>query len=203
MIAIIDYGMGNLGSIKNILAYVGEENVVISSEPTILKKADKLILPGVGSFDAGISNLRERGLIDTIRSAALEDRKPLLGICLGMQLLGKSSEEGTERGLELIPFESVKFNASVTLKVPHMGWDYVEICREEPIVKNIVDKQRYYFVHSFYAKCEYEENVLMTTEYGVKFASAVINDNIIGVQFHPEKSHSFGMRIMENFVREY
>lgn len=203
MIAIIDYGMGNVGSIKNILSHVGAKDIQISSERDILKKADKLILPGVGAFDKGVENLKSSGLFDIIKEAVVCDKKPILGICLGMQLLGRSSEEGKKKGLELIAFENVKFISTESLKVPHMGWDYVDIKRTEPIVKGLDSLQRYYFVHSYYAKCDSQDNILMTSNYGHEFAAAVVMDNIIGVQFHPEKSHQFGMKIMENFVKEY
>lgn len=203
MIGIIDYGLGNLGSIQNMLKVISAKSV-ISSDITILEKCDKYILPGVGAFDAGMSQLTEKGLVDFVKKAATIDKKPILGICLGMQLLGRRSEEGKLEGLGLIPFETVRFQLENTnLKIPHMGWDIVDFKKNNPLVKNLEGKQRYYFVHSFHAKCDFEENILMTCDYGYKFAAAVCKNNVIGVQFHPEKSHDFGMALLKNFVEEF
>ena len=201
MIGIIDYGLGNLGSIKNMLKIIGGK-AIISSDASELDKCDKLILPGVGAFDAGMSKLNETGLTQYIRDEANIDKKPILGICLGMQLLGKKSEEGQMEGLGLIPFESKCFQVKEQkLKVPHMGWDIVDIKKDIPLTHNLFDqRQRYYFVHSYHAVCESPDNVMMTCDYGYEFAAAVVKDNIMGVQFHPEKSHSFGMKLLENYV---
>lgn len=201
MIGIIDYGLGNLGSIKNMLKIIGEK-AIISSDISELDKCDKLILPGVGAFDAGMSKLNETGLAQYIENVASMDKKPILGICLGMQLLGKRSEEGQLEGLGLIPFESKRFQVQdQNLKVPHMGWDIVVIKKDIPLTHNLFDqRQRYYFVHSYHAICESLDNVMMTCDYGYEFVAAVVKDNIMGVQFHPEKSHSFGMKLLENFV---
>lgn len=204
MIAILDYEMGNVGSIKNILHKLGENDVLISRDADDIKKADKMILPGVGAFDSGISNLKKFGLIDAIRDFALVDKKPVLGICLGMQLLGRASEEGNEKGIGLLPFSSYKFKLPQQYTVPHMGWDYVQIVKENCLlVKDICKEQRYYFVHSYFAKCDNVNDILMTCDYGGNFAAAVVKDNIIGVQFHPEKSHMFGMQLFKNFLEEY
>lgn len=202
MVGIINYGLGNLGSIQNMLKVIGEKSL-ISSEIEVLEKCDKYILPGVGAFDAGMSRLKETGLDVFIQKVALDEKKPILGICLGMQLLGRKSDEGELSGLGLIPFDTVRFQLDDTgLKIPHMGWDIVEFEKKTNLVKNLVEPQRYYFVHSYHAKCDSEENVLMTCDYGYKFAAAVCKDNIMGVQFHPEKSHDFGMRLLKNFVEE-
>ena len=204
MIVILDYDMGNVGSIKNILHKIGEKEVMISRNANDIEKADKIILPGVGAFDSGMNNLKKFGLIEIIQNFALVDKKPILGICLGMQLLGKSSEEGQQKGLGLIPFVNYKFCLSPQYKIPHMGWDYVKIIDKKcPLVKNLEDEQRYYFVHSYFAKCEDEKNILMTCDYGHEFVAAVAKDNIVGVQFHPEKSHQFGMKLLRNFLEEY
>lgn len=204
MVVILDYDMGNVGSIKNILHKIGEKEVMISHDANDIEKADKIILPGVGAFDSGMNNLKKFGLIEIIQKSALEDKKPILGICLGMQLLGKSSEEGQQKGLSLIPFANYKFYLGTQYKIPHMGWDYVRIIDKKcPLVKNLEDEQRYYFVHSYFAKCEDEKNILMTCDYGHEFVAAVAKDNIVGVQFHPEKSHQFGMKLLRNFLEEY
>ena len=202
MVGIIDYGLGNLGSIQNMLKVIGEKSV-ISSDIDTLEKCDRYILPGVGAFDAGMSRLAEKGLIDFVKKIADVDKKPILGICLGMQLLGRRSDEGKLAGLGLIPFETVRFELDHTdLKIPHMGWDVVEFKQDHPLVKNLTGQQRFYFVHSYHAKCDSAENVLMTCDYGYEFAASVCKDNVMGVQFHPEKSHDFGMALLKNFVEE-
>lgn len=202
MTAIIDYGLGNLGSIQNMLDVIGE-NALITSEAEQINKSDRLILPGVGAFDAGMKLLEEKNLTYVIKTEA-KNGKPLLGICLGMQLLGRKSEEGTLSGLDLIPFESKRFSFDneLKLKIPHMGWDIVEFKQNNPLTEGLVGTQRYYFVHSFHAVCDSVENVLMTCDYGYEFAASVVNKNVYGVQFHPEKSHDFGMALLKNFVEK-
>lgn len=201
MVAIVDYGLGNLGSIANMLKVIGEKSVITADKDKIVA-ADRVLLPGVGAFDAGMSKLTETGLVDFIKEQALKEKKPILGICLGMQLLGRKSEEGCLAGLGLIPFDTVKFQLEdVNLRVPHMGWDIVEFQQKSPLLEGLAGRQRYYFVHSYHAICDNKENVLMTCDYGYEFACAVVSENIYGVQFHPEKSHDFGMALLENFVR--
>ncbi|MDE5699033.1 MAG: imidazole glycerol phosphate synthase subunit HisH [Lachnospiraceae bacterium] len=203
MIVILDYEMGNVGSIQNILNKVGQKDVLISRDPDVIEKADKLILPGVGAFDTGMINLKKFHLVEPIIDFAQNKKKPLLGICLGMQLLGRSSEEGKEKGLGLIPFDNIRFQLDSNYKIPHMGWNYIEIVDENaPIVRNLDRIQRYYFVHSYHARCDDASNVLMTCNYGYPFAAAVVKAQIYGVQFHPEKSHQFGMQLLKNFVEE-
>ncbi|WP_165055122.1 MULTISPECIES: imidazole glycerol phosphate synthase subunit HisH [unclassified Adlercreutzia] len=201
MIAIVDYGLGNLGSIQNMLRVIGAK-VIVTSDADDICRAEKLILPGVGAFDAGAERLGAAGLADVVRRQALDCRKPILGICLGMQLLGRGSEEGGLPGLGLIPFECRRFRlGDAGLKVPHMGWDVVTCERpDDPLVKGLSADQRYYFVHSYHAVCDSEENVLMTCDYGYGFAAAVVSGSVYGVQFHPEKSHNFGMALLKNFV---
>lgn len=206
MVAIIDYGLGNLGSIENMLRVIGEK-CIITNQIRQVVAADHLILPGVGAFDTGMELLKKKGLDSAIKEEAKKG-KPILGICLGMQLLGRKSEEGQEEGLSLIPFDNVKFDFTDIaseyksyLKIPHMGWDIVEFKQKSPLLEDIKGCQRYYFVHSYHAVCDSKENELMICDYGYKFAAAVCKNNIYGVQFHPEKSHDFGMKILENFVR--
>ena len=202
MVGIIDYGLGNLGSIQNMIKAIGEKSV-ISSKPEELDKCDRYILPGVGAFDAGMSKLNESGLVDYIKSKATNEKRPILGICLGMQLLGRRSEEGNLLGLGLIPFDNIRFRLDDSdLKIPHMGWDIVDIKQDNPLITGLTGTQRYYFVHSYHAKCDSEENVLMTCDYGYEFAASVVKGNIMGVQFHPEKSHDFGMALLRNFIKE-
>ena len=200
MIAILDYGLGNLGSIANMLRVIGEKNR-ITAGPEEIAKADGIILPGVGAFDAGMRNLNQSGLTDVIRERASAGI-PILGICLGMQLLGRKSEEGVLPGLGLIPFDCRRFSFpdGTGLRIPHMGWDIVDMKQDHPLVKGLEGTQRYYFVHSYHAVCDSAENVLMTCDYGYEFTAAVVKDRIMGVQFHPEKSHDFGLALLSNFV---
>lgn len=202
MIAVIDYGMGNVGSIINMLKKIGIESILTSNDQEI-EKAEKLILPGVGAFDKGMENLNSSGLTEIIRYNVVEKNKPLLGICLGMQLLGRRSEEGTLEGLKLIPFDNKKFVflSDMNLKIPHMGWDMVTWIGDDRLLEGLEPHQRYYFVHSYHAVCDNRENVLMECDYGYRFAAAVKSGNIYGVQFHPEKSHKFGMALLNNFSR--
>lgn len=201
MIAILDYDMGNIKSIKNILHKIGEDNVVISNNRKDIDESNGIILPGVGAYDTGMINLKKYDLVDLIIDKAVNKKTPILGICLGMQLLGRGSEEGNENGLGLIPFDNLHFEMQ-DYKVPHMGWDKVVIKDFQNGLTASLDKeQRFYFVHSYYAKCDKEDNIMMTCEYGIEFAAAVIKENVMGVQFHPEKSHKYGMRLLSNFVR--
>ena len=202
MIIILDYDMGNILSVKNMLHSIGYDDVLISNDHSEIIKADGLILPGVGAFDYGMQNLSKFGLINLIKEIAINDQKPILGICLGMQLLGIDSEEGEKKGLGLIPFHTKRFRPSEEYKVPHMGWDEVEITKRNlPILKHVISyPPRYYFVHSYYAVCDDENDILMKCSYENDFAAAVSKENIYGVQFHPEKSHKFGKEIMKGFV---
>lgn len=201
MIAIIDYGLGNLGSIRNMLKVIGERSV-ITADKAVISNADKIILPGVGAFDAGVKNLEERNLREFLCQQA-NGGKAILGICLGMQLLGRKSEEGKLNGLGLIPFDNKHFSfmQSDNLKIPHMGWDRVVFEQATPLTEGIDGMQRFYFVHSYYAKCDSRENILMTCDYGCKFAAAVVSGKVYGVQFHPEKSHQYGMNLLANFAK--
>ena len=200
MIVIIDYGMGNLGSIVNMFKKIGA-TATLSSNIQEINEAQQLILPGVGAFDKAMKNLDNLGLIPTLNKKVIEDKTPILGICLGMQLLSEKSEEGSLEGLGWIESETVRFEFSnnESLKVPHMGWNTVTIKKDSCLFKEMYEEPRYYFVHSYYVKCRNSDNILTTTEYGLEFCSSVIKDNIMGVQFHPEKSHKFGMKLLKNF----
>jgi len=202
MIAIVDYGMGNLGSIANMLKKVGAQST-ISSDPDTIKAAEKLILPGVGAFDNGMKNLAQRGLVDLLNEQVLERKKPILGHCLGMQLFARTSEEGRLNGLGWIDAQTVRFKfdgANAQLKIPHMGWNTLQILKTHPLLADLDPNARFYFVHSYYLRCNNPENVVATTTYGCDFPSVVVQDNILGAQFHPEKSHKFGMKLLKNFV---
>lgn len=201
MIAIVDYNIGNLASVKNAFAKLGQETVV-ESDPAKFKEYDKLILPGVGAFGDAMEHLRERNMIEPLREFA-KSGKYMLGICLGMQLLFESSEEfGTHEGLGLIKGKVVAFDESKfsePLKVPHMGWNRM-FTKSHPLFKNLDEEHYLYFVHTYHAVCENKEDVIGTTNYGYDFASAVAHNNIMGIQPHPEKSHKNGLAILENFI---
>lgn len=198
MIVIVDYGMGNLGSIQNMLRKVGAE-ATVTADPKIIAAADKLILPGVGAFDRAMENLNRLGIVPMLNEQVLNVRKPVLGICLGMQLMTKRSDEGVLSGLGWLDAETLKFD-NIAQRVPHMGWNTVEIVRKDPLFEDMYAEPRFYFVHSYYVKCNDGSNVLTTTKYGEDFCSSFVKSNIRGVQYHPEKSHKFGMRILKNFA---
>jgi glutamine amidotransferase len=201
MIVIVDYGMGNLASIQNMVKKVGG-TARISSDVNEIQSASKLILPGVGAFDTGMTNLKERGLIPTLETKA-KGGTPVLGICLGMQLLSRRSEEGVLPGLGWIDAETIRFRFSAeqaSLRIPHMGWNTVRSTTNAGLFDNLGSEPRFYFVHSYHVVCRDPADVLSTTEYGLLFTSALQNGNIMGVQFHPEKSHKFGMALFKNFL---
>lgn len=196
MITIIDYGMGNLGSVMNMLKKVGVGSRISTCLDDILT-AEKLILPGVGSFDNGVRNLRELGYFDAIKHV-VEEGTPILGICLGMQLLAKTSEEGELAGLGLIDAQAVKFRSDSNLKVPHMGWNSIRVVKDSSLL-NINTDYRFYFVHSFKIQCNDQSDILAVTNYGGEFVSAFSKGNVYGAQYHPEKSHKFGMSMLKSF----
>ena len=199
---MVNAGTANVGSIVNMLKKVGAASV-ISSDPDAVRKADRLILPGVGNFDANAAGLHENGLPDALREAVLDRAVPFLGICLGMQLLCKGSEEGQLPGMGWIDADVVRFpreTAEGPLRVPHMGWNRMRVVREHAVLKELGDSPRFYFVHSYYVRAHVTSDVLGLCGYGVEFACAVARENLLAVQFHPEKSHKYGMRLMSNFV---
>jgi len=204
MITIINYKMGNLGSIQNMLKKIGEKSI-ITNDLAVIEKAKKIILPGVGSFDRAMKNLEDLDLIPILNKKILEEKTPVLGICLGMQLLAGFSEEGNVSGLGYIKGKVKKFNFSnkANLKIPHMGWNTINFAKEHKLLSGLSEEPRFYFVHSFYFECQNKEDVLSVTNYGGSFVSSVARDNIMGTQFHPEKSHRFGMQLLNNFVENF
>jgi len=202
MIGIVDYNMGNLASVQNALAKIGAESKVVS-EPNDVKNYDKVLLPGVGAFGDAMEHLRQNGMDEAVKEFA-KSGKPMLGICLGMQLLfSKSLEFGEHKGLDLIPGEVGPFDENMfnkPHKVPHMGWNELFVQKDTPIFKNLAKEFYLYFVHSFHAVTT-DEYAIGKTWYGYEFVSAVQNGNIFGIQPHPEKSHENGLEILRNFVQ--
>ncbi|MDO8751337.1 MAG: imidazole glycerol phosphate synthase subunit HisH [Dehalococcoidia bacterium] len=203
MITIVNYGMGNVGSILNMLKKIGAK-AEITSDPETILQAQQLILPGVGAFDNGMKNLQEMGLIEPLNEAVVQQGKPILGLCLGMQLFTRSSEEGTRQGLGWIDAHTVRFKATEnapTLKVPHMGWNTINIKRDNYIFRSAgVREPRFYFAHSYHVVAHNQSDILGEAVYGYPFVAAIQHENIIGVQFHPEKSHSYGMSLLRNYA---
>lgn len=201
MIVIVDYGMGNLSSIQQKFKKL-RLDAIISNKTEDILRADKLILPGVGHFAYGMKNLLSGRLIPVLSQKVLDEKTPILGICLGMQLLTKRSEEGDCEGLGWIKAQTVRFDfeqSNMDLRVPHVSWNAVFTQKESLLLNGIDNNTEYYFTHSYYVKCEHEENVLAVTKYGITFASIIQVGNIYGIQFHPEKSHQGGMILLQNF----
>ena len=201
-VAIVDYKLGNIGSIFNMIKKLGF-NPYIASKPCDIINAEKLILPGVGSFDAGMKNLIELNMISVLNEKVQEKKTPIMGICLGMQLMTSSSEEGSMSGLKWVDANTKKFNFIdnfSSLKIPHMGWNNA-VFKDGNLLNNSYNEiKRYYFVHSYHVICNNEDDIIAYTEYGYRFVSAFQRENVIGVQFHPEKSHKYGMELMNAFL---
>lgn len=203
MIVIVDYGLGNLGSIKNMLKKAGFPSV-ITDDPAEIEKADKIILPGVGAFDTGMRYLQDKGMLSILNHKAMVEKVPVLGLCLGAQLITNRSEEGVLPGLGWVNGETVRFhfdNGAPQLKVPHMGWNVLQIVNDHPLLNGLPEDQRFYFVHSYHMVCRDEINVIANTTYGYTFSSIIGQGNVVGMQFHPEKSHKFGLQVLGNFAR--
>ena len=201
MITIVNYGLGNIGSMQNMLKHIGVLSK-LESDPVEISKARKLILPGVGSFDAAMNEITSiPGLLNVLNHKAKVEKIPILGICLGMQLMTRSSEEGKKKGLGWINADTKRFRLDSKFKVPHMGWNNVEVNSSTELTDLNDDVQRFYFVHSYYVKVDHQVNSLFKTKYGlVEFDSGIVDQNIYGVQFHPEKSHKFGMNLFQRFA---
>jgi glutamine amidotransferase len=200
MITIVDYGMGNIGSMLNMFKRIGVL-ATVESEPEKILSATKLVLPGVGSFDAAMSTLSPQSdLRSILEEKVIVERVPILGVCLGMQILTYSSEEGRLPGLGWIAASTIRIPPGTGVRVPHMGWNIANKTSQNPLLKNVGDQPRYYFVHSYAVKVDNTKHSIMRTHYGLEFDSAIARENIFGVQFHPEKSHRFGMQILKNFA---
>ena len=200
MIVIIDTKMGNVKSIQSMLRKIGVKSE-ISDDLEVIDSASRYILPGVGSFDTGMSYLNSSGIKEVLERNIEKNKKPILGICLGMQLLTKGSQEGELKGLGWIDAEVYRFDfkdTDIDLPVPNMGWNVAKKSREDALWRGL-DENRFYFVHSFYVKTKSADETLATSKYGIEFASSICKDNIYGVQFHPEKSHRYGMQLLKNF----
>lgn len=197
-IAIVDYGCGNLGSVANMFKHIGVA-ATITSDPAVIATAERIVLPGVGAFDTGMRTLRESGLIEPMEARVLGDHVPLLGICLGMQLLTASSEEGVEPGLGWVHARTRRFPGQKGLKIPHMGWNSVSVPSPSPLTDGLPPESRFYFVHSYFVEVENPADSMLRCHHGIDFDAGVHHGNIFGVQFHPEKSHRYGMAFLKRF----
>lgn len=205
MIVIIDYRAGNLASIRNMLKRLGHESLV-SNRVEDINAAKKLILPGVGHFDHGMRHIHELGLINILRERVLEQKTPILGICLGAQLMTQRSDEGEMAGLGWFDAETIAFDKSQMgnrLRIPHMGWAEVEFSKKSSLFAEMKQDARFYFVHKYHMVSRSDDDILVTARHGYKFVAGIQRDNIAGVQFHPEKSHKFGLCLLDNFVRRF
>tara|TARA_B100000780_G_scaffold246478_1_gene191013 strand:- start:65 stop:679 length:615 start_codon:yes stop_codon:yes gene_type:complete len=203
MITIIDYGVGNIFAFQNVFKRLNISSKIAKCVED-LKEVDKLILPGVGHFDHAMSQLNNSGMRERIDELVLVEKKPVIGICVGMQMMANKSDEGTLDGLGWIDANVKKFN-EITIqhhtKLPHMGWNDVKPNENHPLFKGLEQESMFYFLHSFYFNCKDPKNIISTTDYGINFASSVNKENIFGIQFHPEKSHSYGEKLLENFAK--
>lgn len=201
MIAIIDYGMGNLGSVKKKIDSLGVESI-ISSDFKEIKKSDRIILPGVGHFSRAVKEIKKRGLWELLSDEVIGINKPILGICLGMQLMAGFSEEGNEEGFGWFDAKVIRFQIEdrKLYKVPHMGWNSLDQRKESILLNGISEASKYYFVHSYHFVSNDMSDILTITKYEAKFVSSIQKNNMFGTQFHPEKSHQSGLLLLNNFV---
>jgi glutamine amidotransferase len=202
MIVIADFGLGNIFSVRNMLAKAGCVDAEISADPAKIAAAGKLVLPGVGAFDHGMTCVGNGDARAALDRAAKERGAPTLGICLGMQLMGRGSDEGRMSGLGWVDAHASRFVAPAgsALKVPHMGWNTIRVRKASPLFEQEVAERRFYFVHSYHVQCADERDVLATSHHCEEFTAAFARDNLFGVQFHPEKSHRFGMDLLRRFI---
>lgn len=201
MIAIINYGMGNLGSVKRKMDRIGAKSI-ITSDINEIKNSNKIILPGVGHFAKAVSEIKNRGLWDLLSDQVVIEKKLVLGICLGMQLMANYSEEGDSAGFGWIDAKVIRFKVSdpIRYKIPHMGWNTINPVKESSLFEKMIPDSEFYFVHSYHVKCNNSDDILAETIYDYTFTSAVQKENIFGMQFHPEKSHDAGEMLLRNFV---
>ena len=201
MIAIVDHGMGNLGSVHNMFRKIGADSVR-TADPDEIWRADKIVLAGIGGFDGAAERIGELGLLDVLNDFVLERRRPVLGVCLGMQLMARGSEEGSQAGLGWLDADVTRFSfpPGVQLPVPHMGWQEIKRTRPSPLFIEEGHDARFYFSHAYHLVCHDPSDVVATATYGYEFAAAVHRGNILGTQFHPEKSHVFGEELYRRFV---
>jgi glutamine amidotransferase len=199
MITIVDYGMGNVGSILNMCHRLRIE-AEISGDPEKIARADRLILPGVGAFDEGCEQLRRRALLPALQQAVIDRGSPVLGICLGFQLMTRKSHEGSARGLAWLDAETVRLAPSPDIRVPHMGWNRLAVRRPHPLLSELPDDHRFYFAHSYHVVCHDEEDQIADARHDQVFTAVAARGKIVGTQFHPEKSHRFGMLLFRNFA---
>lgn len=199
MITVIDYGVGNMGSIRNMFKRLGID-VQITSDLNLIDRARKILLPGVGAFGNGMAHLNRGELRSVLDRKALKEKIPVLGICLGMQLMTRSSEESDQAGLGWVAAETTRIPPAPGLKVPHMGWNLVHPTQPDPLTDNLPEEPRFYFVHSYCVQVDDPRHSVLKATHGIEFDAAFHVDNIFGAQFHPEKSHRFGMKLLQNFA---
>lgn len=201
MITIVDYGLGNLGSLLNMFKKIGTP-ARISRTLQEIEQSEKLLLPGVGAFDHAMHQIESRGMIEVLDYLALEKKIPVLGICLGMQLLTESSEEGKKKGLGWISAQTKRLPQLEGIKIPHMGWNVVHPMSKSPLTSGFDQAEfRFYFVHSYFVELNDAQQSILQAHHGIDFCAALQKDNVFGAQFHPEKSHKFGMRLLQNFAK--
>ena len=201
-VGIVDYGAGNIGSIQNMIHRLGGESFIVQDAQSVLE-ANKIVLPGVGNFDHGMKMLIDKNLIEPLKTFMVLKQRPLLGICLGAQLLTKKSEEGHLAGFGFFDAEVLHFSKLANtekIRIPHMGWNYIQYENEKQLLCNLPEQSRFYFVHSFYLHSHVASEVLCTANYKTPFAAGLQKDNVWAVQFHPEKSHKYGMQLFQNFL---